>query len=146
MQTTNLGVGRSNRSGRASHLNDLVGGGPLAFRRSYRLATTKRATMAEEFDAVLVDIDDSDNIGRLLDDDFDDGLLICRLFLGLSKDQFTASLTEALGSEGAGRTRFKRDRKGFISGLAALGVPDAIIAEIKRESHWSDTLVGSHHA
>jgi hypothetical protein len=35
-----------------------------------------------------------EDVGRLLDEDFDDGLLICRLFLGLSKDQFTASLGE----------------------------------------------------
>ena len=84
---------------------------------------------------------DLEDVGRLLDDDFDDGLLICRLFLGLSKDQFTASLAEALGSEGAGKTRFKRDRKGFLAGLAALGFADAMVSEIRRETHWSDTLV-----
>lgn len=38
-----------------------------------------------------------EDIGQYLDEDFDDGLLICRLFLGLSKDQFTSSLAEALG-------------------------------------------------
>jgi DpnII restriction endonuclease len=82
-----------------------------------------------------------EDVGRLLDEDFDDGLLICRLFLGLSKDQFTASLGEALGTAGAGKTRFKRDRTGFLSGLAALGIADAMVAEVKRETHWSDTLV-----
>ncbi|MHC2662572.1 hypothetical protein ACVIYH_005931 [Bradyrhizobium diazoefficiens] len=82
-----------------------------------------------------------DDIGRLLDHDFEDGLLICRLFLGLSKDQFTSSLVEALGDAGAGKSRFKRDRAGFLAGLAALGIADAMVAEVKREVHWSDTLV-----
>ncbi|MFK4620060.1 DpnII family type II restriction endonuclease [Bradyrhizobium diazoefficiens] len=82
-----------------------------------------------------------DDIGRLLDHDFEDGLLICRLFLGLSKDQFTASLVEELGDAGAGKSRFKRDRSGFLGGLAALGVADAMVAEIRRKVHWSDTLV-----
>jgi hypothetical protein len=48
-----------------------------------------------------------EDIGQYLDADFDDGLLICRLFLGLSKDQFTSSFIEALGEEGSGKTRFK---------------------------------------
>src|SRR4051794_13426009 len=82
-----------------------------------------------------------DDIGRLLDNDFEDGLLICRLFLGLSKDQFTSSLLEALGDAGTGKSRFKRDRIGFLAGLAALGIADAMVAEVKREVHWSDTLV-----
>lgn len=82
-----------------------------------------------------------DDIGRLLDNDFEDGLLICRLFLGLSKDQFTASLAEALGDTGAGKSRFKRDRSGFLAGLAALGIADAMVAEVRRKAHWSDTLV-----
>ncbi|MEY9460845.1 hypothetical protein ABH973_001258 [Bradyrhizobium ottawaense] len=82
-----------------------------------------------------------DDLGRVLDSDFEDGLLICRLFLGLSKDQFTSSLVEVLGDAGAGKSRFKRDRAGFLSGLAALGLADAMVAEVKRQLHWSDTLV-----
>ena len=82
-----------------------------------------------------------DDIGQYLDDDFDDGLLICRLFLGLSKDQFTSSLAEALDAQGSGKTRFRHDREGFLKGIGALGVLDAMSAEINREVHWSDTLV-----
>ena len=82
-----------------------------------------------------------EDIGQYLDEDFDDGLLICRLFLGLSKDQFTSSLAEALDEQGSGKTRFKRDREGFLKGIGALGVLDAMSAEINREIHWSDTLV-----
>lgn len=82
-----------------------------------------------------------EDIGQYLDDDFDDGILICRLFLGFSKDQFTSSLIEALGEQGSGKTRFKKDRAAFLAGLGALGVLDAMSAEINREAHWSDTLV-----
>lgn len=82
-----------------------------------------------------------DDIGQYLDDDFDDGLLICRLFLGLSKDQFTSSLAEALDARGSGKARFRHDREGFLKGIGALGVLDAMSAEINREVHWSDTLV-----
>jgi hypothetical protein len=82
-----------------------------------------------------------DDLGRFLADDFDDGLLICRLFLGLSKDQFTSALADALGDQGSGKTRLKRDRAGFLAGLAAMGILDAMSAEVSREVHWSDTLV-----
>jgi hypothetical protein len=41
-------------------------------------------------------------VEALLDADFDEGILICRLFLGLSKDQFTAKLHAARGSAGIG--------------------------------------------
>jgi len=36
------------------------------------------------------------DVRKLLDTRFDDGLLICRLFLGQSKDQFTSQLSAAL--------------------------------------------------
>ncbi|MGY3452642.1 DpnII family type II restriction endonuclease [Bradyrhizobium sp. USDA 4353] len=84
---------------------------------------------------------DIEDVGILLDEDFEDGLLICRLFLGLSKDQFMASLGEALAPGGSGKTRFKNDRAGFLAGLAALGIADAMVAEVGRKVHWSDTLV-----
>jgi hypothetical protein len=82
-----------------------------------------------------------DDIAGLIDADFDDGLLICRLFLGLSKDQFTTSLIEVFGDQGSGKTRYKNDRAGFLAGIDALGVREAMAVEVNRELHWSDTLV-----
>jgi hypothetical protein len=82
------------------------------------------------------------NIEALLEGGkFEDGLLIVRLFLGLSKDQFTAALADALGPGGIGIKRFRSDRAAFISALAGLGLLDAMIAETSRPLHWSDTLV-----
>lgn len=82
-----------------------------------------------------------DDVAPLLDDDFDDGLLICRLFLGLSKDQFSAVLSDALGTDGAGKTRYKKDRPAFLDALTGLGLLDAMTSEVNRLPHWSDTLL-----
>lgn len=82
-----------------------------------------------------------EDVASWLDEDFDDGMLIARLFLGLSKDQFTAALIDELGREGSGKTRFKKDRERFLEGLATLGILNAMEAEINKETHWSDTLV-----
>ncbi|MGQ9371516.1 DpnII family type II restriction endonuclease [Azospirillum sp. ST 5-10] len=72
---------------------------------------------------------------------FDDAMLICRLFLGLSKDQFTAALTEALGEGGTGVKAWQADRERFVTALVDLGVPDAMAAEVNRPLRWSDVLV-----
>ena len=48
-------------------------------------------------------------LSKLTSMDFDDGLLIVRLFLGLSKDQFTGLLNSALEDGGAGLKRYKAD-------------------------------------
>src|SRR6266567_1391090 len=54
------------------------------------------------------------DIQAILDKHFDDGMLILRLFLGLSKDPFTAAIHEALGGSGAGVTRYRADKLAFI--------------------------------
>jgi DpnII restriction endonuclease len=81
------------------------------------------------------------DVAALLDAEFEDGLLICRLFLGLSKDQFTGILAEALGDGGAGVTRYRKDRTAFLNALSGLGLADCMTAEVHRQNHWSDTLV-----
>ncbi len=81
------------------------------------------------------------DVTELLDDHFEDGLLICRLFLGLSADQFRGILTGALGDKGAGVTRYRKDPAGFLEGLLGLGVLDAMTAEANRIPRWSDVLV-----
>jgi|SRR6267378_294510 len=81
------------------------------------------------------------DVVALLDDDFDDGLLICRLFLGLSADSFRGALSDALGEKGSGVTRYRRDRTGFLEGLLGLGILEAMTAEVNRPARWSDVLV-----
>jgi hypothetical protein len=81
------------------------------------------------------------DVTALLDDHFDDGLLICRLFLGLSADQFRGMLAGSLGERGAGVMRYRRDRARFLEGLLSLGMLEAMTAEANRIPRWSDVLV-----
>ena len=80
------------------------------------------------------------DIKRILENNFDDALLIFRLFLGLSKDQFTPMLSSALGGGSCGIKRFHDHPDDFVRALVALGVPQAMVACINRVPHWSDIL------
>jgi hypothetical protein len=81
------------------------------------------------------------DVAALLDDGFDDGILLCRLFLGLSKDTFAAALRAELGGVGAGVTCYRSNREAFLDALDALGVRPAMAAESNRVPVWSDVLV-----
>lgn len=82
-----------------------------------------------------------DDVRELLDADFKEGLIICQLFLGLSKDLFTAALNDALSEGGAGVTRYRTDPTGFLDGLLSLGLLDEMAAQVDRTAKWSDVLV-----
>ena len=82
-----------------------------------------------------------EDIRALLDTNFDEGILICRLFMGLSKDQFTALLHAARGSAGIGVKSYRGDRAGFLSDVLRIGLLDAMALEANRRPHWSDVLV-----
>ena len=81
------------------------------------------------------------DVEAILDKHFDDGLLICRLFLGLSKDQFTGALRTALGDAGSGVKRYRVDRAKFIEGLTGMGLLEAMAEQTNRPPRWSDVLV-----
>lgn len=81
------------------------------------------------------------DVEAILDKDFDDGLLICRLFLGQSKDSFTAALKSALGDTPGGITRYKSDKPGFLDALVNLGLLEAMDEQTNRPPKWSDVLV-----
>ena len=51
---------------------------------------------------------------ELFSGDFDDGLLICRLFLGMSKDTFLVVLADALGPGGQGVKRYTNHRNQYV--------------------------------
>jgi len=80
------------------------------------------------------------DVRKLLDTRFDDGLLICRLFLGQSKDQFTSQLSAAL-KEGTGITAYRKSPDALLEVLLALGILEAMAAEVNRKPRWSDVLV-----
>lgn len=81
------------------------------------------------------------DIQRILDAHFDDGLLISRLVLALSKDEFTEALKSALGGAGSGITRYRANKPEFIDGLIKLGLLEAIALHTGRKPKWSDVLV-----
>jgi len=82
-----------------------------------------------------------EDVEALLDANFDEGILICRLFMGLSKDQFTAMLHAARVSAGTGVKAYRADRAGFLSDLLRIGLLDNMAVEANRKAHWSDVLV-----
>ncbi len=86
-------------------------------------------------------IENGKPVKRLTRQDFDDGLLIIRSFLGLSKDQFSGVLAETLGEGGCGLQRYQKDSSAFLMALIDLGVLDAMATEVNRPLHWTDTLV-----
>ena len=81
------------------------------------------------------------DVEALLDSDFDEGILICRLFMGLSKDQFTALLHRSRGDAGIGVKAYRTNRARYLKDLLSIGLLDAIAIEANRKPHWSDVLV-----
>jgi hypothetical protein len=83
----------------------------------------------------------AEDVKALLDANFDDGILICRLFLGLSKDQFVSVLREVRGDAGIGVKSYRADREAFIEDVLSTGLLEAMAEEANRKPHWSDVLV-----
>lgn len=81
------------------------------------------------------------DVQALLDENFDDGLLICRLFVGLSKDKFSAQLGDLVETSGIGVTSYRSHPGRFTEALEKLGVYEAMAEMANRELHWSDVLV-----
>jgi hypothetical protein len=82
-----------------------------------------------------------DDVQKLLDAHFDDGLLISRLFLAMSKDEFSAALRKELGGEGSGITRYRARKGEFIDALVSLGLLDAIALQASHKPKWTDVLI-----
>lgn len=76
----------------------------------------------------------------ILDGDFEAGLTALRLVLDVSKDEFTSTLRKALGPGGFGSTRYRKDREGFIRGLEAIGVLEALVSLVKTPVTWKTLL------
>jgi hypothetical protein len=83
----------------------------------------------------------TDDVRALLDENFDDGILICRLFLGLSKDQFVSVLRGVREDAGIGVKSYRADRAAFLDDLLSTGLLETMAAEANRKTHWTDILV-----
>ncbi len=81
------------------------------------------------------------DIQALLNENFEDGILICRLFLGMSKDQFVSVLRGIRDEKGIGVKSYRADPAGFLRDLLGTGLLDAVAEQANRKPHWTDVLV-----
>lgn len=81
------------------------------------------------------------DVQAILDRHFDDGLLILRLFLGLSKDQFSGALADQLGPGAGGVKGYRADPTRFLDALVQMGILEAMGEQTNRVPKWSDVLV-----
>jgi len=81
------------------------------------------------------------DIERLLDADFRIGILVIRLFLGISDDDMQAALTTSLRAGGTGITRFNKDRPAYLEALVEMGTLAAMTETVNRPLAWSDLLI-----
>ena len=74
-----------------------------------------------------------EDVKGLLDESFDEGILICRLFLGISKDQFV-SVLRGIRSDaaGIGVKSYRADRAAFIEDILSTGLLEAMAEEANR--------------
>jgi hypothetical protein len=103
-------------------------------------ATSRRVTAKIEALPVKSSYAISD-VQALLDAHFEDGLLICRLFLKQSKDQFTTAIKAALKGHGHGILRYREAPKLYLEALLALGILEEMGKEVNRVPKWSDVLI-----
>ncbi|HKN71852.1 MAG TPA: hypothetical protein VJX30_12520 [Terriglobales bacterium] len=83
----------------------------------------------------------TEDVKALLDTHFDDGMLLCRLFLGLSKDQFVSVFKGIRKGAGIGVKSYHANPDAFIDDLLSTGLLEAMAEEANRRRHWSDVLV-----
>ena len=82
-----------------------------------------------------------EDVKALLDENFDDGLLIFRLFLGISKDQFVSILRGVRGNEGIGVKSYRAKPDSFIEDLLSTGLLESMATEANRKPRWSNVLI-----
>ena len=83
----------------------------------------------------------AEDIRVLLKENFDDGILICRLFLGLSDDRFTSIFKRIRRDGGIGVKAYRAETDAFIEDLLSIGLLEAMSEEANRKARWTDVLV-----
>ena len=81
------------------------------------------------------------DVKALLYANFEDAILIFRLFMGLSKDQFVTTLRGIREEKGIGVQSYRANSDAFIQDLLSTGLLPAMNEEANRQAHWSDVLV-----
>lgn len=81
------------------------------------------------------------DIKTMLSEDFGTGTLIARLFLGLSKDGFEATMIKILGKGRAGIKSYRQEPETYVAALVQIGLLEAMQQEVNRELSWYDVLL-----
>lgn len=81
------------------------------------------------------------DLRKILEADFEAGLVLIQLFLGLSKDELTGSLRDSLGGKGIGSKAFRSDSEAFLQGLVSLGILESLREIVGTPVTWRDLLV-----
>lgn len=82
-----------------------------------------------------------EDVANILDRDFLTAMTTVRLFLDISKDDFTQLMQGVLGAGGIGIKRYQKERKIFLAALVPLGAVQAMISTACHRMHWTDVLV-----
>lgn len=111
---------------------------------AYRVIDRLKALPAKSVytdDDVATILEHGKPTNKLTSADLSDGLLIVRLFLGLSKDLFAAALSDAFDKGGSGLKQYKADPTAYRAALIEMGLLDAMAVEVNKPLHWSDTVI-----
>ena len=82
----------------------------------------------------------AEDVRNLLDADFDSALTIIRLFLELSKDEFTFAL-QSQGRGGMGINRYKEAPEKFLDDLERLNLVEIMNQTANRPTTWRDLII-----
>lgn len=81
------------------------------------------------------------DVAALLAGDFETATTAIRLFLDLSKDEYTHQLRELLGPGGIGKKRYLANPPEYLKALNDLKLCEALALAVHQPLHWSDVLV-----
>jgi hypothetical protein len=81
------------------------------------------------------------DLREVLEQDFDAGLTLVRLFLDFSKDELVGALRESTGKNGIGVKAYRSNPETFLESLAALGALDKMQEVVGAPVTWRDLLV-----
>jgi hypothetical protein len=83
----------------------------------------------------------AEDIAALLAADFKSATTAIRLFLDMSKDDFTHRMQESLGAGGIGVKRYRANPSHYLKTLDSFGLSELMAAAVNNPLHWSDVLV-----
>ncbi len=83
----------------------------------------------------------SGDLIKLLEQNFEVGIVTFRLFLGISDDKFKVQFGKVMGKGGMGITAFKKDKQTYVNGLIEIGLGKLLPALINKPTTWRDVLI-----